>query len=118
MQEENARPTAGDAAAAKGQARRVAAGALTAKIRRIEQEVRPNGAEEALDAPRDPSARAADRCARHADADADHPGGLRPWASTCKPLDAVKTVRPALARFDWLSDEQKAHFNIMRLRQG
>jgi hypothetical protein len=34
-------------------------------------------------------------------------------------LDAIDTVRPALAKFyDSLSDEQKAHFNIMGPRQA
>jgi hypothetical protein len=34
-------------------------------------------------------------------------------------LDAINTVRPALVRFyDSLSDEQKAHFNIMTAQQG
>jgi hypothetical protein len=34
-------------------------------------------------------------------------------------LDAVNTMRPALAKFyDSLSDEQKAHFNIIGPQQG
>jgi hypothetical protein len=124
-QEENASADRGDVAASKGQARLCGGQApLTAQaIRRIEQEVRPHGAQtEALAALRDSAAQAADllreACPTQTpitpvarlDAVSKHLQAM---------LDAVKTVRPALARFyESLSDEQKAHFNIMRSQQG
>jgi hypothetical protein len=126
-QEQNGSAARGEDSTAKSQARVCggqAPGGLTEQAtRRISQEVRPRGAQrDALDGLRDASAKAADL--------------LRDACSTQTPitpvarldamgkrlqamLDAVKTVRPALARFyDSLSDEQKAHFNIMRSQQG
>jgi hypothetical protein len=96
-----------------------APGGLTAQaIARIEQEVRPDDRQRAgLDAVRDAVAKAADEL--HNACPSQTPitpvARLDAMANHIKAmLDAVNTVRPALARFyDSLSDEQKAHFNVM-----
>lgn len=94
------------------------AGLTDTAMNRIEQEVRPDDRQKAgLDGLRDAAAKAADilhnACPSQTpitpvarlDAMANHVKAM---------LDAINTVRPALARFyDSLSDEQKAHFNVM-----
>jgi len=94
------------------------AGLTDQTMRRVEQEVRPNDRQKGdLDAFRDAAAKAADTL-RNAcpsqtpitpvarlDAVANHVKAM---------LDAINTVRPALDGFyASLSDEQKAHFNVM-----
>ena len=94
------------------------AGLTDQTMRRIEQDVRPNDRQKGdLDALRDAAAKAADilhnACPSQTpitpvarlDAMANHVKAM---------LDAINTVRPALERFyASLSDEQKAHFNVM-----
>jgi hypothetical protein len=94
------------------------AGLTDEAMNRIEQEVRPEDRQKGdLDGLRDAAAKAADilhdACPSQTpltpvarlDAMANHVKAM---------LDAINTVRPALARFyDTLSDEQKAHFNVM-----
>jgi hypothetical protein len=94
------------------------AGLTNEGIDRIEQEVRPNDRQRAeLDALRKAAAKAADEL--HNVCPTQTPitpvARLDAMATHIKAmLDAVNTVRPALARFyDSLSDEQKAHFNVM-----
>jgi hypothetical protein len=112
----------GGGAPAKEEARvcgtQAPAGLTDQAMSRIEQEVRPDDRQRAdLDALRDAAGKAADEL-RNAcpsrtpitpvarlDAMSNHIKAM---------LDAIGTVRPALARFyDSLSDEQKAHFNVM-----
>ena len=117
----------GNAASSKSEARLCggqAPAVITQRsIRRIEQDVRPSGQQrDALDRLRDASAKAADllRDACPEQTPLTPVARLDAMAKRVHAmLDAAKTVRPALARFySSLSDEQKAHFNIMRPRQG
>jgi hypothetical protein len=91
-------------------------------IERIEAEVRPNDRQKAgLDALRDASAKAADalRNACPSQTPITPVARLDAMAKRIQAmLDAINTVRPALAKFyASLSDEQKAHFNIMARNQ-
>ena len=121
--------TAGDrtGTAAKSEARlcgdQAPGGLTTQAIDRIKREVRPNGAQlAALDEVRDAAARAADelRSACPTQTPITPPARLDAMHTHLQAmLDAVNTVRPALARFyGSLSDEQKAHFNSLRPQQG
>ena len=119
--------TAANGATAKSETRVCsdqAPGGLTAEgIDRIKQEVRPNNRQGAnLDALRDAATKAVEEMraacpsqtpitpVARLDAMSKHLHAM---------LDAVNTMRPALAKFyDSLSDEQKAHFNIMGPQQG
>jgi hypothetical protein len=92
-------------------------------IGRIEREVRPNDRQKVdLDALRDASAKAAEelRGACPTQTPITPVARLDAMSRHVKAmLDAIDTVRPALAKFyDSLSDEQKAHFNIMSPRQA
>jgi len=98
------------------------AGLTDEAIDRIEQEVRPDdrqGAE--LDALRDAAAKASDELRNACPAQTPITPVARLDAVAKRVtamLDAIKMVRPALARFyDSLSDEQKAHFNVMARNQ-
>jgi len=91
-------------------------------IERIEGEVRPNDRQKAdLDALRDASAKASDalRNACPSQTPITPVARLEAMAKRIQAmLEAINTVRPALAKFyDSLSDEQKAHFNIMARNQ-
>jgi LTXXQ motif family protein len=91
-------------------------------IDRIEQDVRPDDRQRAeLDALRDATAKASDelRNACPAQTPITPVARLDAMAKRLQAmLDAINTVRPALARFyDSLSDEQKAHFNVMARNQ-
>jgi hypothetical protein len=121
--------SAGDRAGttAKNQARLCgdkAPGGLTAPaIDRIKREVRPNSVQlAALDELRDAAAKAADelRDACPTQTPITPPARLDAMRTHLQAmLDAVNTVRPALARFyASLNDEQKAHFNSLRPQQG
>jgi LTXXQ motif family protein len=110
-------------AGAKSQARLCgdqAPGGLTAQaIDRIKQEVRPNGAQvAALDELRAAAAQAAEelRAACPTQTPITPPARVDAMRTHLQAmLDAVNTVRPALARlYGSLNDEQKAHFNRMR----
>jgi hypothetical protein len=119
--------TAANGATAKSEARVCSdqpPGGLTAEgIDRIKLEVRPNNRQGAdLDALRDAATKAVEELraacpsqtpitpVARLDAMSKHLHAM---------LDAVNTMRPALAKFyDSLSDEQKAHFNIMGPQQG
>jgi hypothetical protein len=116
------REQAGDGAQAKDEARlcgtQAPAGLTAQAIDRIEQEVRPDDRQRAgLDALRDAAANAADEL--HNACPSQTPitpvARLDAMAKRIQAmLDAINTVRPALARFyHSLSDEQKAHFNVM-----
>jgi hypothetical protein len=98
------------------------AGLTEEAIDRIEQEVRPDDRQRAeLDALRDATAKAADelRNACPARAPITPVARLDAMAKRIAAMrDAINTVRPALARFyDSLTDEQKAHFNVMARNQ-
>ncbi|MBV8752858.1 MAG: Spy/CpxP family protein refolding chaperone [Hyphomicrobiales bacterium] len=91
-------------------------------IARIERDVRPNDQQKAdLDALRDASAKAADglRDACPSQTPITPVARLDAMAKRIQAMrDAINTVRPALAKFyDSLTDEQKAHFNIMARNQ-
>jgi hypothetical protein len=91
-------------------------------IARIEGEVRLNDRQKVdLDALRDASAKAADalRNACQSQTPITPVARLDAMGKRIQAmLDAINTVRPALAKFyDSLSDEQKAHFNIMARNQ-
>jgi hypothetical protein len=91
-------------------------------IARIEGEVRPNDQQKAdLDGLRDASAKAADELRNACPSQTPITPVARLDAMGKRiqaMLDAINTVRPALAKFyDSLSDEQKAHFNIMARNQ-
>jgi LTXXQ motif family protein len=91
-------------------------------IARIEGEVRPNDRQKAdLDALRDASAKAADELRNACPSQTPITPVARLDAMGKRihaMLVAINTVRPALARFyDSLSDEQKAHFNILARNQ-
>jgi hypothetical protein len=92
-------------------------------IARIEGEVRPNDRQKAdLDALRDASAKASDalRNACPSQTPITPVARLDAMGKRIQAmLDAINTVRPALAKFyNSLSDEQKAHFNIMSRQQA
>ena len=92
-------------------------------IERIESEVRPNDQQKAdLHALRDASAKAANalRDACPSQTPITPVARLDAMAKRLQAMrDAIQTVRPALAKFyDSLSDEQKAHFNIMSRQQA
>ena len=121
------REQAGGGAQAKDEARlcgtQAPAGLTTQTIDRIEQEVRPGDRQKAdLDALRDATAKAADEL--HNACPSQTPitpvARLEAMAKHIQAmLDAINTVRPALARFyDSLSDEQKAHFNVLNRQQA
>src|SRR6266536_1213139 len=87
-------------------------------VRRIDQKVRPNERQsEALNELRDASTKAAEdlRDACPSDTPLTPIGRLDAMTKRLQAmLDAAKSVRPALARFyDLLNDEQKARFNAM-----
>jgi LTXXQ motif family protein len=118
--------TAGGNGAAGDEARlcrtQAPAGLTDEAMNRIEQEVRPDDRQKAdLDGLRDAAAKAADIL--HNACPSQTPitpvARLDAMATHVKAmLDAINAVRPALARFyDSLSDEQKAHFNIMAQNQ-
>jgi LTXXQ motif family protein len=94
------------------------AGLTDEAIDRVEDEVRPNDRQRAeLDALRDVTAKAAETL-RAACPDRTPITPVARLDAMAKRvtvmLDATNTIRPALARFyDSLSDEQKAHFNVM-----
>lgn len=99
------------------------AGFTDEAIRRIEQALRPRGAQrDALDALKDASAQAVEtlRAACPDETPLTPVGRLDAMAKRLQAmLDAVRTVRPALAKFyASLSDEQKARFNVLRPQQG
>src|ERR1043166_3193887 len=94
------------------------AGLTEEAIDRIEREVRPDDRQRApLDALRDATAKAAEtlRAACPDQTPITPVARLDAMAKRIAAMrDAINTVRPALARFyDSLSDEQKAHFNVM-----
>jgi hypothetical protein len=98
------------------------AGLTEEAIDRIEQEVRPDDRQRAeLDALRDATAKAADelRNACPARTPITPVARLDAMATRIAAMrDAINTVLPALARFyNSLSDEQKAHFNVMARNQ-
>ena len=92
-------------------------------IERIAGEVRPNERQKAdLDALRDASAKASDalRNACPTQTPITPVARLEAMAKRIQAmLDAINTVRPALAKFyDSLSDEQKTHFNLLSRQQA
>jgi hypothetical protein len=98
------------------------AGLTEEAIDRIERDVRPDDRQRAeLDALRDATAKAAEelRNACPAQTPITPVARLDAMAKRISAMrDAINTVRPALARFyDSLSDEQKAHFNVMARNQ-
>jgi hypothetical protein len=101
-----------------------APGGLTAQaLDRIKQEVRPRGDQiAALDELRGAAAKAAAelRAACPTETPITPTARLDAMAQHLQAmLDAVKTVRPTLAKFyASLNDEQKARFNILRPQQG
>jgi hypothetical protein len=116
------REQAGGGAQTKDEARlcgtQAPAGLTDEAIDRIEQEVRPDQRQRTeLDALRDATAKASDelRNACPAQTPITPVARLDAMAKRIQAmLDAIHTVRPALARFyNSLSDEQKAHFNVM-----
>src|SRR6202040_2247174 len=116
----------GGGAQAKDEARlcgkQAPAGLTEEAVDRIEQEVRPDDRQRAeLDALRDATAKAADelRNACPARPPITPVARLDAMAKRIAAMrDAINTVRPALARFyDSLTEEQKAHFNVMARNQ-
>jgi hypothetical protein len=116
------REQAGDGASTKDEARlcgtQAPAGLTAEGIDRIEQQVRPDGRQRAeLDALRDATAKAAEtlRAACPDQTPITPVARLDTMAKRIAAmLDAINTMRPALARFyGALNDEQKAHFNVM-----
>jgi LTXXQ motif family protein len=98
------------------------AGLTSEAIDRIEQDVRPNERQRAdLDALRDAAAKAADELRNACPRETPITPVARLDAMRTRVqamIDAINTVRPALARFyASLSDEQKAHFNLMARNQ-
>ena len=90
-------------------------------IRRIEQAVRPSQSQRAvLNDLKDAAAKAVDtlQAACPKEQALTPPGRLDAIAKRVETmLDAIKTVRPALAKFyDALNNEQKARFNTVRQR--
>jgi hypothetical protein len=99
------------------------AGLNAEAIDRIERDVRPNDRQRAdLDALRDASAKAADalRNACPSQTPITPVARLDAMENHIKAMrGAIDTMRPVLARFyDSLSDEQKAHFNVMGRQAG
>ena len=120
------REQGGDQASAKDEARlcgtQAPAGLTSEAIDRIEQDVRPNDRQRAdLDALRDAAAKAADELRNACPRETPITPVARLDAMRTRVqamIDAINTVRPALARFyASLSDEQKAHFNLMARNQ-
>jgi LTXXQ motif family protein len=98
------------------------AGLTDEAIDRIEHDVRPDDRQRGeLDALRDAAAKASDELRNACPAQTPITPVARLDAMAKRVtamLDAMQAVRPALARFyDSLSDEQKAHFNVMARNQ-
>ncbi|HYL70341.1 MAG TPA: Spy/CpxP family protein refolding chaperone, partial [Candidatus Dormibacteraeota bacterium] len=92
-------------------------------IDRIKREVRPDDRQRAdLDALRDAAVKAADelRSACPSQTPITPVARLDAMSKRIQAmLDAINTVRPALAKFyDSPGDEQKAHFNILSRQQA
>jgi len=99
------------------------AGLTTEAIDRIQQDIRPDDRQKAdLDALRDASAKASDALRNACPSQTPITPVARLDAMTKRiqaMLEAINTVRPALAKFyESLSDEQKAHFNVMSRQQA
>jgi hypothetical protein len=120
------REQGGDQASAKDEARpcgtQAPAGLTSEAIDRIEQDVRPNDRQRAdLDALRDAAGKTADELRNACPRETPITPVARLDAMRTRVqamIDAINTVRPALARFyASLSDEQKAHFNLTARKQ-